>query len=107
MQLFQIIITIFILATSVSTAFSLSDLSKGQSGGTEAYFVVARRDFYRNLIENTTQKHKMIVKQRVRAQRGNKAAKLISALSKISFKKNIETGMKPRSRFNRFKTFHN
>ena len=107
MQLFKIIITIFILATNVATAFSLSDLSKGQSGGTEAYFIVTRRDFYQNLLEKTTQKHKMIVKQRVRAQRGNKAAKLISALSKISFQKNIETGMKPRSRFNRLKKFHN
>ena len=80
MKLFKIIITIFILATSVATAFSLSDLSKGESGGTEAYFVLARRRFYENFIEKTIQKHGMVVKQRIRAKPGSKAAKLISLL---------------------------
>ena len=89
-----------ISATSVAKALSFTDFSMGQSGGTEAYFVTAKRDFYKNFIKMSTQKYRMSVKQRVWAQRGNKAAKLISALSKISYRKNIKT------RFNRFQKFH-
>ena len=90
-----------ISATNVASALSFTDFSMGQSGGTEAYFVTAKRDFYKNFMDMSTQKYQMFVKHRIWAQRGNKAAKLISALSKISYHTNIQT------RFNRFQRFHN
>ena len=43
MNLIKVIITILILQTNVATAFSLADLSKGQSGGTEAYLIMTKR----------------------------------------------------------------
>ena len=107
MNLFKIIITILILQTNVATAFSLDDLSKGQSGGTEAYLIMTKREYFHDLIQMSLQKHKAIITTRVRAQRGNKAEKLIAALSKITFHNNIKTGTKLRNRFRRFNQYHN
>ena len=107
MKLFKIMITILILQTNVATAFSLADLSKGQSGGTEAYLMMTKREYFHDLMKMSLQKHKAIVTTRVRAQRGNEAEKLIAALSKISFHNNFQTGMKLRNRFRRFNQYHN
>ena len=108
MNLFKInIITIFILQTKVATAFSFADLSKGQSGGTEAYLMMTKREYFHDLMKMSLQKHKAIITTRVRAQRGNKAEKLIAALSKITYHNNIQTGTKLRNRFRRFHKYHN
>ena len=106
MKLFKIIITIFIFATSVASAWSLADLSGGQSGGTEAYLIMTKRDFFHDLMKKSSQKQKMMVTTRIRARRGNKAAKFISDLSKITFQNETKTGLKLRSRFQRLRRFH-
>ena len=105
MKLFKIIITVFIFA-SIASAWSFADLSGGQSGGAEAYLIMTKRDFFHDLIKKSSQEQKMMVTQRIRAQRGNKAAKLISYLSKINFQNKTMTGLKLRSRFQRFERFH-
>ena len=100
MNLFKIIITILILQTNVATAFSLADLSKGQSGGTEAYLMMTKREYFHDLMKMSLQKQKAIVSTRVRAQ----AEKLIA---KITFHNNIQTDTKLRNRFRRFNQYHN
>ena len=92
---------------NIATAFSLADLSKGQSGGTEAYLIMTKREYFHDLIQMSLQKHKAIITTRIRVQRGNKDEKLIAALSKITFHNNLQTGTKLRNRFRRFHKYHN
>jgi len=107
MKLFKVTITLFILATNVASAFSLADLSKGQSGGTEAYLIMTKRDFFHDFMKMSIRKNKTTVTARVHARRGNKATKLIAGLSKISFQNKIQTGWKFRSRSRQFNRYHN
>ena len=92
---------------NVATAFSLADLSKGQSGGTEAYLMMSKREYFHDLMKMSLQKHKAILTTRVRAQHGNKDEKLIASLSKITFHNSIQTGTKLRNRLRRFNQYHN